>query len=229
MSSREPSSARPARTADLRAREPKAIHRALRVLEAVAELGPGATAKAVSTTVDYPAATTYRLLNLLVQDGYLVRTPDLHGFALGQKVTALAAYVEPLRIPQAVKELLVEMRSQVRSGVHLLRNESGRMVVVDADPVFPPPAATEEATVHPVIEEPRQMTSDAPTERPQADLREATDAKSGLVGIAATIRDEGGHPVAVLLLISATPTAAVGQREADLVTEFAQRLTPLLV
>lgn len=31
------------RGADLRAREPKAIHRALRVLEAVAEIGPGAT------------------------------------------------------------------------------------------------------------------------------------------------------------------------------------------
>lgn len=226
MSSREPPSAP---SAGLHAREPKAIHRALRVLEAVAELGPGATAKAVSRTVGYPPATTYRLLNLLVQDAYLVRMPDLKGFALGQKVTTLAAYVEPIRIPQAVRDLLVEMRSQVRAGVHLLRNESGSMVLVDADPVFPPPAASENAGIHPVIDAPSSTMSGAPAERQQYDLRQMTDSTSGLDGIAATIRDGGEQPVAILLMVSAIQTSAMGQRETDLIADFAQRLTPLLV
>lgn len=216
------------RTPALHAREPKAIHRALRVLEAVAELGPGASAKAVSQLVDYPTATTYRLLNLLVQDGYLVRMPDLKGFALGQKVAALTGYLEPIRIPQAVRDLVAEMRGQVRAGVHLLRTEGGTMSIVDADSVFPPPAVSRGRIIHPAAE-PRSLTTDSEPAQEHGDISADTDPDTGLAGLAATIRDDNDQPVAVLLLVAASPATVLGNRELELVSHFAQRLKPLLV
>jgi len=53
-------------TGDLSARQPRAIHSALTLLEAVAELGAGATAREISDALGLPKATTYRLVNLLV-------------------------------------------------------------------------------------------------------------------------------------------------------------------
>lgn len=48
------------------------------------------TAQQVSADLGPPQATAYRLLNLLVQDEYLVRLSDPSGFALGRKVALLA-------------------------------------------------------------------------------------------------------------------------------------------
>ncbi len=50
------------------ARQPGAVHSALSVLEAVAHLGAGVTAQRLSVELGLPRATTYRLLNLLVED-----------------------------------------------------------------------------------------------------------------------------------------------------------------
>jgi DNA-binding IclR family transcriptional regulator len=78
----------------LRARQPKAVQSALAVLEEVARCGPGVTGQQVAKNLGLPKATAYRLLNLLVQDEYLVRMPDLSGFALGRKVALLARLAE---------------------------------------------------------------------------------------------------------------------------------------
>ncbi|WP_336631085.1 MULTISPECIES: helix-turn-helix domain-containing protein [unclassified Microbacterium] len=121
----------------LSARQPRAIHSALTVLEAVAELGAGATARELSTRLGLPRATTYRLLNLLVEDEYLVRTPDLSGFALGAKVAQLAAAAHPARLPTAARHVLAEARGAVRGGVHVATYVAGRLHVVDEDPDFP--------------------------------------------------------------------------------------------
>ena len=48
------------------------------------------TAKEISAALKLPQATTYRLLNLLVGEEYLVRLPDLRGFALGRRAARLA-------------------------------------------------------------------------------------------------------------------------------------------
>ncbi|MBA8815509.1 DNA-binding IclR family transcriptional regulator [Microbacterium halimionae] len=122
----------------LTARQPRAIHSALTVLEAVAHLGAGATAREVSAQLGLPRATTYRLLNLLVQDEYLVRTPDLTGFALGAKVSQLvAAASPPLRLTTAARTVVADTRSTIRGGVHVVLYFDGRITVVDADPDFP--------------------------------------------------------------------------------------------
>lgn len=121
----------------LSARQPRAIHSALTVLEAVAELGAGVTARELSARLELPRATTYRLLNLLVEDEYLLRTPDLSGFALGAKVTQLAAAIHPARLPTAARGMVSEARVALRGGVHVAAYAAGRLHVIDEDPDFP--------------------------------------------------------------------------------------------
>lgn len=219
------------RVHDLHAREPKAIQRALRVLEAVASLGPGATAKQVSHVLNYPPATTYRLLNLLVQDAYLVRTPDLRGFALGQKVTALAGYVEAGRPPQAARELIQELRAQVRAGVHLARYTHGHVSLVDVDEFFPVPDS-DALTAHITAVLAEALSSEGvPGPADTADahgLVSGVEPRSDLRSVSALIRDESGELVACLTLVAATADRPPGDREYTIIEEYAQRLAPLL-
>lgn len=71
------------------ARQPAAVDSAFAVLEAVAELGPGATTRELVDVLPMSRATVYRILKHLVAEEYLVRTPDLRGFALGARLRAL--------------------------------------------------------------------------------------------------------------------------------------------
>lgn len=129
--------------ADLRARQPKAIHSALTVLEEVARCGPGVSARTISDNLGLPRATAYRLLNLLVQEEYLVRLPDLSGFALSRKVAQLAALAEPeVTITRAARAVLSGMRSHFRGGVTLVGYHGDRLRFLDTDPDYPPSDAT---------------------------------------------------------------------------------------
>lgn len=125
---------------DVGGRQPHAVRSALSVLEEVARAGPGITAKQISEALGLPRATTYRLVNLLVQDEYLVRLPDLSGFALGHRVTRLASNAVPDREREAA-EILAGMRARIRAGVHLASFRDGRLELVDVDPDFPLTAA----------------------------------------------------------------------------------------
>jgi len=81
----------------LSGRQPKAVQSALQVLEQVARAGVGVTAKEIAEHLSMPSATTYRLLNLLVADGYVVRLPDLSSFSLGPRMGVLIdAAVSPI-------------------------------------------------------------------------------------------------------------------------------------
>jgi DNA-binding IclR family transcriptional regulator len=75
--------------AALSGRQPQAIRTALAVLRAVAQNEPGVTAQRVSEILGIPPATTYRILNLLVSEEYLIRVSDPRGFALGPRVGEL--------------------------------------------------------------------------------------------------------------------------------------------
>lgn len=119
------------------ARQPTAIHSALSMLEAVAAMGAGVTARQLAEQLGMPRATTYRLLNLLVQDEYLVRTPDLTGFALGTKVALLAGSIGVERIPRAARDVLERTRASARGGIHLVLYRQDRVIVADEDPDFP--------------------------------------------------------------------------------------------
>jgi DNA-binding IclR family transcriptional regulator len=118
-------------------RQPQAVRSALAVLQEVARAGAGVTAKEVAEALGLPPATTYRLLNLLVGEEYLVRLPDLHGFALGTKVAGLAGVVAPARVPTAARQVLAQLRGRVRAGVHLALVAGPVVRVVDVDPDLP--------------------------------------------------------------------------------------------
>jgi DNA-binding IclR family transcriptional regulator len=118
-------------------RQPRAVRSALAVLEEVVAAGPGVTAKEISAALQLPQATTYRLLNLLVGEEYLVRLPDLRGFALGRRAARLALPVVPTP-PAAARAVLGHLRGMVRWGVHLASFRTGQVTLVDRDPDHPP-------------------------------------------------------------------------------------------
>lgn len=118
------------------------LHHALILLEEVARAGPGVTAKQLSTTLGLAPATTYRLVNLLVAEEYLVRLPDLRGFALGRRVIELADVVGVPRLTPAAAQTLRTLRSGIRLAVHLASYRHGRLRLLDPDPDHPPTAET---------------------------------------------------------------------------------------
>jgi DNA-binding IclR family transcriptional regulator len=125
----------------LSGRQPKAVRNALALVEEVIAAGPGVTAKELSTALKLPSSTTYRLLNLLVAEEYLVRLPDLRGFALGRRAARLSVPITP-QLPTAARAVLDHLRGLVRWGVHLATYTPGHLALLDADPDHPP---TEEA------------------------------------------------------------------------------------
>ncbi|MFI6429976.1 IclR family transcriptional regulator [Rhodococcus oryzae] len=122
------------RTAELGGHEPKAVQKALSLLEAVASLGPGAAARDIAAMSRIPPATAYRLLNLLVADGFLVRVEDLSGFALGRRTRELAGAGAPPEPDTDRGVVLEELRSQVRFGIYLASYADDRVRLVDRDP-----------------------------------------------------------------------------------------------
>lgn len=122
--------------AELRGRQPRAVRSALAVLECVARLGAGTTAQQIAADLGLARATTYRLVQLLVEDEYLVRLADLRGFALGRRMEAFTTPAESVpRVPRAARAVLDELRGAVRAGVHLvLPGATGpRLLDEDAD------------------------------------------------------------------------------------------------
>ena len=217
----------------LTARQPRAVHSALTVLEAVAALGPGTTARELSEALGMPRATAYRLLNLLVQDEFLVRTPDLSGFALGAKVVHLAVAAAPVHVPRAAHAVLARVRGQVRGGIHLVMYVDGRVVVADADPDFPlsdPVRLTREPERYAVGRLLRQEHDGRDTadrddlERFGVVRRQA--ATSGC--LAAPIRGDGGTLAGALAFAGSPRRVAEPADTAAILVSAAAELAPLL-
>jgi DNA-binding IclR family transcriptional regulator len=123
---------RTARPHELGGHEPRAVQKALALLEAVARLGSGATAKEIAHATSTPPATAYRLLNLLVADGFLVRIDDLSGFALGRRTRELAGAAPAADVDYS--EVIDDLRSGTRFGVYLAAYTGGRVRLLDRDP-----------------------------------------------------------------------------------------------
>ncbi|WIB77583.1 helix-turn-helix domain-containing protein [Curtobacterium sp. MCPF17_002] len=213
----------------LRARQPKAIQNALAVLEAVAHAGPGITAQQLSVALGLPRATTYRLITLLVEDEYLVRLPDLRGFALGQKVAELAGVTAPAGpqplapLPRAVRAVLADVRSAVRAGVHLARYDEGGLRDLDVDPDFP---LLDEAALR--RDPDRSAIGRLHAARGQAPAHQTGAFAPGFGCLALPVLGEGGVLVAGLTLSApAARIDAPGEALTVLRTAVA-RLEPLL-
>lgn len=72
------------------ARQPSAVDSAFAVLEAVARIGPGVTSRQLVEALPMSRAGVFRIIKHLMASEYLVRTPDLRGFVLGERVLALS-------------------------------------------------------------------------------------------------------------------------------------------
>ena len=83
----------PTREIGFDGRQPRAVNNALDILDVVARSGPGVTAREVCAQVDATRATVYRVLNHLVAEEYLIRSPDLRGFALGRRMHELGRHL----------------------------------------------------------------------------------------------------------------------------------------
>ncbi|MBF6323211.1 helix-turn-helix domain-containing protein [Nocardia cyriacigeorgica] len=116
---------------------PSTVSNSLRILEVVATLGLGVTAKEIAAALHLPAATAYRLLNALVAEEYLVRTSDLRGFGLGARLDGLISAAARPIMPFAARAAIEELRSSVRFGVHVMGFRAGTVHVIDADPDHP--------------------------------------------------------------------------------------------
>ncbi|MCM3847265.1 helix-turn-helix domain-containing protein [Pseudonocardia sp. DR1-2] len=217
--------------------EPGAASRALELLEAVARIGPGATARELSRTTGIPSATAYRLLNVLVADGYLVRISDLSGFALGRRTRELAGAAQG---PPQLAEVVAGIRGRVRFGLFVADWPAGALRLVDRDPdhelagertLLAHPHASAMGKImlaaHPelVPDRPRTLTRHTLTAGPvlAAELRrvaregvatEVDELRSGRSSVAVAVRDAEGRVVGCLAALG--PTGRLPVTDPDL-------------
>ncbi|MEE6170339.1 MULTISPECIES: IclR family transcriptional regulator [unclassified Mycolicibacterium] len=116
---------------------PSTVSNSLEILETVAALGLGVTAKEIAGALHMPPATAYRLLNALVAEEYLVRTADLRGFGLGARLNRLVGTASAPYLCTQAHQHLANTRAQVRFAVHLVMFQSASVRVLDADPDHP--------------------------------------------------------------------------------------------
>ncbi|WP_115788443.1 IclR family transcriptional regulator [Arthrobacter silvisoli] len=116
---------------------PSTVSNPLRILEVVARLGTGTTAKEITDALQMPPATAYRMLNALVGDEYLVRTSDLRGFALGHAISGLISAATLPVVPTAARTVIEEFRRENRFPVHLVMFRNASLRIADEDPYYP--------------------------------------------------------------------------------------------
>ncbi|MBJ8343795.1 IclR family transcriptional regulator [Antrihabitans sp. YC2-6] len=116
---------------------PTPVSNSLRIIEAIAVLGLGVSAKEIAAALQMPTATAYRMLNALVAEEYVVRTSDLRGFGLGARLDGLIVAASQPAVPFAARSAIDELRTAVRFAVHVVGFQSGTLRILDADPDHP--------------------------------------------------------------------------------------------
>jgi DNA-binding IclR family transcriptional regulator len=235
----------------------RAVTNALALIEAVVDVGPGVSARELSSRLRLAPASTYRLLNHLVAEEYLVRLPDLHGFALGKRAGGLSPQVPP-RPPAAAREAVAALRDRTRWGVHLAALSGPGITITDPDPDHPPcdqqilaafPHASaigrlmlaEQPDWRAVVRDLRPRTDRTLTDPDLLDRVLADTARTGLARQCAELRPDRGC-IAVPVRATATgaliaalavsgPADRIAEPNEDLLAELrecAGRLAPLL-
>lgn len=242
----------------LSGRQPKAVQSALQVLEAVALAGVGVTAKEIAQRLGMPSATTYRLLNLLVADGYVVRLPDLSGFSLGPRMGVLIDAAVSPTVCTAARETLTELRQSVRFGVHLFYFTNTSVRLADSDSEYPPPAdesvlnhhlhacavgkllLAEKRDIDTLLTSPLRgltgltVTSWALLERQLEEIRahdmatQTGELREQSACLAVPVRSESGDLVGAVAMSGRADQDQLLQRQVPTLREHAIRLSPLL-
>jgi DNA-binding IclR family transcriptional regulator len=231
----------------LSGRQPKAVQSALLVLEAVALAGVGVTAKEIADRLNMPSATTYRLLNLLVADGYIVRLPDLSGFSLGPRMGVLIDAAVTPTVCTAARDVLAELRLSVRFGVHLFYFTNTSVRIADADGEYPPPAdesvlnhrlhacavgkllLAEKRDVGALLSAtPPGLAEQLNAVREQGFATQTGELRSDSACVAVPIRSAAGALVAAVAMSARAEQGQLLARQVPVLAECAERLSPLL-
>jgi DNA-binding IclR family transcriptional regulator len=231
----------------LSGRQPKAVQSALQVLEAVALAGVGVTAKEIADRLNMPSATTYRLLNLLVADGYIVRLPDLSGFSLGPRMGVLIDAAVSPTVCTAARDVLAELRLSVRFGVHLFYFTNTSVRIADSDSEYPPPAdesvlnhrlhacavgkllLAEKRDVEALLTAtPPGLAEQLHVVREQGFATQTGELRDGTACVAVPIRSTAGALVAAVAMSARAEQDQLLARQVPVLRECATRLSPLL-
>ncbi|HEY4005841.1 MAG TPA: IclR family transcriptional regulator [Pseudonocardia sp.] len=119
------------------------VGRAFRVVEAVADAGDGVTPKAIARRLGFTLPTTYRLLSMLVEEGYLVRLRELRGYGLGYRLGELAhRLTDQLAVPWAVRGVVHDLHRLAGGPAYYAVFRDDQIVIAHLDdcPVHPGPA-----------------------------------------------------------------------------------------
>ena len=108
----------------------QAVERVLTVLEAVASGPVGLGAGEIASITSLGQSTTYRLLGVLVRQGYVVRNAVDHRYKLGRTVGALGIALQHQVLATApVRTILEAVRDELRAPVYLTAFEGDEVVV----------------------------------------------------------------------------------------------------
>jgi DNA-binding IclR family transcriptional regulator len=106
------------------------IHRAVTVLECVAESG-GSSARDIAEATGLPLPTVYRIAQELVQVGYLIHLREEKRFALGYKLHKLGASLhEDLGVPRELKQEIARLHADTKMAAYLAIHRGADFVVV---------------------------------------------------------------------------------------------------
>jgi DNA-binding IclR family transcriptional regulator len=230
----------------LSGRQPKAVQSALRVLEEVARAGAGVTAKEIAENLSMPSATAYRLLNLLVADGYIVRLPDLSGFSLGHRMAVLVDAAVAPSVCTAAREVLSEVRLSVRFGVHLFYFTNTALRSADVDTEFPPPVEeavlnrnlhasavgrlllAEKQDIDGLVTVSDDLIKRLEAVREQGFASQTGELRNDSACVAVPVRAPSGALVAALAMSGRADQDVLLQKQVPVLTDYAARLSPLL-
>jgi DNA-binding IclR family transcriptional regulator len=219
--------------AGINPRQPGAILHALQILECVARRGPGTTASEISAELNVSRATTYRLVRLLADDEYLIRMPDLRGFALGRRVAELAAPATSTPpLSRAARAVLIDLRARVRAGVHLVHYSGNGIVVTDEDGDIPL------ADPHRLLTDPGStaagrlatawVEAQRAGRRPPTHLHQVRHGSPQRGCLALPVPDDAGHLVAALLVEAPAARLAGPEELMSILLGGVRELTMLL-
>jgi DNA-binding IclR family transcriptional regulator len=230
----------------LSGRQPKAVQSALRVLEEVARAGVGVTAKEIAENLSMPSATAYRLLNLLVADGYIVRLPDLSGFSLGHRMGVLIDAAVAPTVCTAAREVLAELRLSVRFGVHLFYFTNTAVRAADLDSEFPPPVdegvlnknlhasavgrllLAEKQDLDGLVRVSDDLLRRLEAVREKGFATQTAELRADSACVAVPVRAPAGALVAALAMSGRADQDLLLAKQVPALTDYAARLSPLL-
>ncbi|WP_412539655.1 helix-turn-helix domain-containing protein [Longispora sp. K20-0274] len=228
------------------------VERALGVLEAIAECGDGASAKAVARRAELPLPSAYRMLGTLHYHGYLIRNDD-GSYGLGEQLATLYEHwYRKLDLDPAVRLILRDVHKRAGAPAYFGRLRDGAVTVVDAVDCPDTPrapftttrlrsvgerSALGRALLSAVTDEERREFLKDRTPDPRLAHLLATARRTGVAcdvgeflpphaGIAVPVRSPDGHLHGALAVT--VPVAAYPDRRADVERTLRQCATTLV-